>query len=169
MYWLVQTFVKNEQKQFGPVILILWVKLNWKLSLLLRSEISGPFVNTLTADDTYSYYQRENFPQAIQMQLSKQTKIFYEFSIAILKSLLNFQHFEQKAEPQSSNNSEIIDSEKRGYLIVSRTAFHDSLSSRRVNASQTLMKSIGITLDRLLHQSGRYWIRKHLSWLDLKS
>ena len=71
MYWLAQTFVKNDQKQFCPVTLFLWVKLNWKLLLLLRSEISGPFVNTLTADDTYSYYKRENFPQAIQMQLPK--------------------------------------------------------------------------------------------------
>ena len=67
--------MKNEQKQFCPVILFLWVKLNWKLSLLLRYEISEPFVNTLTADDTYSCYKREKLPQAIQMQLSKkQTK-----------------------------------------------------------------------------------------------
>ena len=42
-----------------------------------------------------------NFQQAIQMQLSKQPKIVYEFLIAILESSLNFQHFEKMDEPQA--------------------------------------------------------------------
>ena len=36
---------------------------------LVTSEILGLFVDTLNADDNYSCYKRENFKQAIQMQL----------------------------------------------------------------------------------------------------
>ena len=76
MCWLLETLVKNEQKQFFPAFLFLWVKLNWRLSLLLRSAILVSFVNTLTADDKYSCYKRENFLKAIQMQLTKKQKKF---------------------------------------------------------------------------------------------
>ena len=53
MYWPVRKLVKYEQKQFCPIIFFLWVKLNLKLSLLVKSELLGHFVNTLAADDKY--------------------------------------------------------------------------------------------------------------------
>ena len=37
---------------------------------------------------------------------------------AFVNSISNFQHFETKDEPHSLSISEIIDSEKRGYLNV---------------------------------------------------
>ena len=43
-------------------------------------EVLGLFVNTLTANDTYSLNYRENFWQPIQMQLSRK-KIFFQFEI----------------------------------------------------------------------------------------
>ena len=39
----------------------------------------GPFVNTLTADDNYSRYNRKNFPQQLQMQLSQKPETFSAF------------------------------------------------------------------------------------------
>ena len=40
------------------------------MSLLVISEILGPFVNTLTANDKYFFHQSENLQQQIQMHLS---------------------------------------------------------------------------------------------------
>ena len=50
------------------------------------------------------------------MQLSKKAKIFCCIFISLLKSTLNFEHFEKKNGPSSLSISEIIDSERRAYL-----------------------------------------------------
>ena len=41
----------------------------WKISPLVKIEILGVFVNTLTADDKYSVQDFENFQFPIQMEL----------------------------------------------------------------------------------------------------
>ena len=38
------------------------------MSLLVICEVLGLFVNTLTADDKYSLFNRENLPQRIQIE-----------------------------------------------------------------------------------------------------
>ena len=96
-----QTLVKSEPEQFCTIVAFLCIKFRRKTSLLVRSKILGLFVNTLTSHDKFSCYKRENFPQAIQMQSSKQPKIFYERLIAILESSLNFQHFEKRMSPRA--------------------------------------------------------------------
>ena len=50
------------------------------------------------------------------MRLTKKPKTFCRFFIAFLKSTLNFEHFEKKNEPHSSSISEVVDSERHGYL-----------------------------------------------------
>ena len=78
--------------------------------------------NTLTADYKYSRCNRENLRLPIQMQLSKKPKTlllhFYCVFIAFLESKLKFEHFEKKKkkEPHTLSISEIIDTERRGYL-----------------------------------------------------
>ena len=52
----------------------------------------GLFVNTLTADDKYSFHKRDNLRQANQMQSSNQKKHCQLFA-AFLKSKSNFQIF----------------------------------------------------------------------------
>ena len=54
------------------------------------------FVNTFTADDKYYLLNRDNFAQRIQLQLSQKQKIFSEFYLAFLKSILNFKHMPKK-------------------------------------------------------------------------
>ena len=44
------------------------------------------FVNRLTVDDKYFCSVRDNFPQPIQMQLSKKPETFWESFIVFLKS-----------------------------------------------------------------------------------
>ena len=46
-------------------------------------QIIGVFVITLTADDKYSLFSRENLPQPIQLQLSEKKKIFLNFLVHI--------------------------------------------------------------------------------------
>ena len=64
--------------------------------LLLRAEILGQFVNTLTADDKYSRRHRKNFQEQIEVQLSQKPKTFSEFFIAFRKCPSNFEYFEEK-------------------------------------------------------------------------
>ena len=54
-----QTLLKSVQKHFNH---------SHKMSLLVICEILGLFVNTLTADDKYSLFNRENLPQRIQIE-----------------------------------------------------------------------------------------------------
>ena len=110
-------------KAILPNYFFLWVKLNLKLSLLVKSELLGHFVNTLAADDKYYWYKTETFTQEIQMQLSKQPIIFYQFLIAFLEYTPNFQHLEKKDEAHSSTLSNIIDSDRSCYLNVLKAMF----------------------------------------------
>ena len=56
------------------------------MSLLVICDILGYFVNTLIADDWYSFRSSETLWQTIQMQLSKKQKGFSEFFAPFLKS-----------------------------------------------------------------------------------
>ena len=83
-------------------------KLSWKRCTLVRSAISGLFVNTLSTDDSYSLNNRKNLMQLIQMQMSK--KEFFRPSEIDIKF--------KKYYPHSLSISEIIDSGRRTYLNV---------------------------------------------------
>ena len=52
------------------------------------------------------------------MQLSQKQNIFSGFFIAFLKCALNLEHFQKKCEYPTLIISEIIDTERRGYLKV---------------------------------------------------
>ena len=76
------------------------------------------FVHALTADDKYSGSNMQNFPQQFQTPLSQKQKTFSWFFIAFLKCTWNLEHFQKKDEYPSLIISEIIDTERRGYLNV---------------------------------------------------
>ena len=83
---------------------------------LVRSKILGLFVNTLTAEYTYSRRNMQALTQQVQTPLSLKQKIFSRFFIAFLKSTWNGEHFEKKGESSSLSISEIINSKTGGYL-----------------------------------------------------
>ena len=87
----------------------------------------------MIADDKYSRHNRENSRPPIQMQLSKKLKAFPEFVIAFLRAILNFEHSEKKDEPHSLSISENIVLETRGFLIVEKALFQNTLGSKRDN------------------------------------
>ena len=58
------------------------------------------FVNTLTVNEKYYPFNRDNLTQPIQMQLSQKQKPFFDFFLAFLKSILNFKHLRKKDAPR---------------------------------------------------------------------
>ena len=68
----------------------------------------------MTADDKYSFLNRDNLTQQIRTQLSQKQKAFSEFFVEFPKSTLNFEHFQKKDDPHSWFISEITHSGKRG-------------------------------------------------------
>ena len=72
----------------------------------------------MTADDRYIRCNMQNFPQQLQKPISQKQKIFSGFFIEYLECASNKQHFEKKDEHPSQVISEIIDSERVGYLNV---------------------------------------------------
>ena len=57
-----------------------------------------------------------NFPQQSQTAISQKEKMFSGFFIAYLECVSNLEHFEKKDESPTVVISEIIDSERVGYL-----------------------------------------------------
>ena len=90
--------------------------MTWKKSVLVRSKILGLFVNTLTAEHTYSGRNMKILTQQVQTPLSLKQKTFSGFLIAFLKSTLNGEQFQKKGESSSLSISELIDSKRGGYL-----------------------------------------------------
>ena len=97
-----------------------------KKSALVRSKILGLFVNTFTAESTYSGRNMQTFTQQVQTQLSLKQKTFSGFFIAFPKSTWNGEHFEKKGEFSSLSISEIIDSKRGGYLSALKALLQNS-------------------------------------------
>ena len=64
--------------------------------VLVRSEVLGQFVNTMTADYKYFRYNLENLRQQVQTQISLKPKTFSRFFIVSLKSTLNLENLKKK-------------------------------------------------------------------------
>ena len=73
--------------------------------MLVLCKMLRVFVNKLTADNKYSLLNRDNLTQPIQILFSGEQKTFSGFSVAFLKSILNFEHFQKKDEPHSRYGS----------------------------------------------------------------
>ena len=86
----------------------------------------GLFVNTLTAEYTYSRRNMQTFTQQVQMLLSLKQKPFSQVFIALVKSTWIGEHFQKKGESSSLSISEIIDSKRGGYLSASKALLQNS-------------------------------------------
>ena len=80
--------------------------------MLVLCKILGLFVSTLTDDEKYSLLYRDNLTQPIQILLSQKQNTFSQLSSKILKSTLNFAHFQKKDDPHRRCISQITVSEK---------------------------------------------------------
>ena len=84
------------------------------------------FVNTLTAEYTYSRRNMQTFTQQVQTPLSWKQKTFSGFFIAFLKFTWNGEHFQKTGESSSLSISEIIDSNRTGYLSAWKPLLQNS-------------------------------------------
>ena len=82
--------------------------------------------NTLTTEYNYSRRNMQSFAQPVQTPLSLKQKTFFEFFNAFLKSTWNGEHLQKKGESSSLSISEIIDSEKGGYLSAWKALLQNS-------------------------------------------
>ena len=98
-----------------------------KKSALVRSKILWLFVNTLTAEYTYSRRNMQTLTQQVQTPLSLKQKTFSRFFIAFLKSTWNGEHFQKKGESSNLSISGIIDSKIGGYLSAWKALLQNSL------------------------------------------
>ena len=65
-------------------------------SLLDSWKFLRSFLNTLTANDTYSLNSKDKWMETNQMHLSQKPKIFSELFCAFFEFVLNFEHFQKK-------------------------------------------------------------------------
>ena len=121
-----QTLLKSARHYYCPNFPWTWDKLSWKKSALVISKILGLFVNTLTAEYTYSGRNMKTFTQQVQTPLSLKQKTFSGFFIAFLKPTWNGEHFQKKGESSSLGISEIIDSKRGGYLRAWKALLQNS-------------------------------------------
>ena len=80
----------------------------------MTDKILRLFLNTLTANEKYYVFNKDNLPQPIKMQLAQKQKTSSEFSFAFLNSILNFRRFPTKDDPRSLCISGNTGSEKYG-------------------------------------------------------
>ena len=135
-----QTLLKFAWQNLYHIYWSLWRQLNCKKSLLVRWKISRLFPNSLSADGKYSVFNRDNLSQPIQMQVSQKIKKFSEVFSWVLKSSLNFEHFQKKDDSHSWGISEITDSEKHGYIKSKKYRFKGSFGKQHGKRAQTLLK-----------------------------
>ena len=134
-------------------------QLSWKKYRLVIFKFLRLFVNTLTADEKYSFLNRDNFRQPTQMELSQKLKTFSESVSAFLKARLNFENFEEKHTPHSWCISETTDSEKHGPSNLWKVPFQSTLREATCKGDQTVLKS------EPHHLCYIYWsLWRQLSW-----
>ena len=91
-----QSLLKHARHHFYTTFPLVLEKSSCKKCLLVRFEILGLFLNTMTTDDKISRWKRDNFVQKIQMQLSQEPKAISLFFFPFLKSRSNFEYFGKK-------------------------------------------------------------------------
>ena len=80
-----ETLVKSAWEHFYHIFSSLWMKLIRKISPLVRYEIWGAFIKTLTAVPKYPPQNCENSAFPIQMQLSKKREAFSHLFVPFLE------------------------------------------------------------------------------------
>ena len=119
-----QTLLRSAWNQFHTTPPLISDRGSRKRLVLVRSEVLGQFVNTLTANSKHSRQNRENLSQQVPMLTSLKLKSCSRLFIAFLKSTLNFEFLEEKYQSHSLSIMEIINCETGIYLNLQNAIFH---------------------------------------------
>ena len=122
-----QTLLNPERQGFHPNLPLIWNKLIWKTSGLVRSKILELFFNRLTAYHIFSRQIWWKLPQQAQTQLSSKPKSFSEIVTKFTKSTENIVHFGRKDQLHSFILSAVVDSELCGHLNARKLLFQNTI------------------------------------------
>ena len=122
-----QTLLRSSRNHFHTTIPLIWGRTSRKRLVLVRSEVLGQFVNTITAVYNYIRQNLENLRQQVQTQISLKPKTFSGFFIALMNSTLNLEYFEKKDQSHSLSITEINNCKTSSYLSVYKAIFHATL------------------------------------------
>ena len=122
-----QTLLRSSRNHFHTTIPLIWGRTSRKRLVLVRSEVLGQFVNTITAVYNYIRQNLENLRQQVQTQISLKPKSFSWFFIALMNFTLNLEYFEKKDQSHSLSITEINNCKTSSYLSVYKAIFHATL------------------------------------------
>ena len=109
--------------------------------MLVTCKISKLVPNTMSGDGKYSLLKRDNSRQPIQMQVSRKQKTFSEFSAALIKSNLNFEHSQKKKMSLIADVFPKVRSPKNLVSSMSKNPrFKGSFGKQQSTRAQTLLK-----------------------------
>ena len=136
----VQTLLKSSSEHLYHIHWSQATKLCSRKSLLLTSKILGLLVKTLAADENHLVLHRDNLTIPTQTHVSrKKRKKNSEFSTAFLKCTLNFNHFEEKDDPQCFCISEMTDSENVVIEMCKKFRFRGDFEKQNGKRAQRLL------------------------------
>ena len=90
-----KTLLNSAQQHFYANVALIWKKFSCASCLLVRSEILGLVLTTLTADHMYSCHNWVKYQQEVQTQLSSKPVTSSRSFVAFSKSRQKFEHFEK--------------------------------------------------------------------------
>ena len=155
--------LKSARHYYYPIFPWIWDKLSWKKSALVRCKILGLFVNTLTAEYTYSRRNMQTFTQQVQTPLSLKQKPFSGFFIALLKSTWNGEHFQKKRRVFQLKYFRNYWLQKRWLLKCLKSITSEQLSViKLLTGSKYCLNLHGTTIILFFHESGINWAGKSL-------
>ena len=91
-----QKLLRSARNQLHTTLPLIRDSGSRKRIFLIRSELLGQFVNTLTADYKYPRQNRENLWQQVPSPISRKAKTCSESYVSFLKSTLSLEYFETK-------------------------------------------------------------------------
>ena len=124
-----QTLLKSARHYYYPIFPWVWDKLSWKKSALVRSKILGLFVNTLTAEYTYSGRNMQTLTQQVQTPLSLKQKFFWIFYCVseILKVCILPPDYVYSALNVLTNSPNILDLTKADFFQLNLSQIHGKI------------------------------------------
>ena len=135
-----QTLFKYEWQDLYYIYISFWRQLTFKKFLFVIFKISRLFPNTLCAHAKYSFLNRDNLTQPIQMILSRKQKTFWQFFCAFLKSSLNFEHFQKKMTLIAEVFPKLQSLKNKVRAMSIKTRFKGSFKKQHGKCAQTLFE-----------------------------
>ena len=126
------------------------------MSFLVKCEILGVFVDTLTAEDRYPLHNCDNLLLPIQMQLSKKWKTFSRFFVSFLQFTWNSKHPEKKMIVTTNVFPEFKTSKYVVRQISKKCRFRTTFDSQHDKEPQRPVKS---AWHHFYHTSPSLWAK----------